>query len=855
MPRRKAAPADSFQGAPPAVPAIAAEVSHWRDNDYPGVSDTTRILLNHWFHSDHKLPNGARFAYYAAQREAIESLIYIYEVAKIRRLYPLYQRYIPAEPRSNLRLPPHDDFARYATKMATGSGKTKVMALAIAWQYFNAVAEADADFATIFLIIAPNVIVFERLRKDFAGGAIFRTDPVIPRQLKVFWDMGFYMRGDAERAASIGALYLTNVQQLYETNTRGKTKETPAMTAMLGSAPAASLDDAVDFRERIRDRDAAPVMVINDEAHHTHDPKLKWNESIRDLHRAHEKGVAAQLDFTATPKHNDGTPFAWAISDYSLRQAILDGIVKRPIKGVTERGEVTSGDVTVRYAAFLVAAVERWREYRDQLKPLGKKPLLFVMMNDTKEADKIGGWLRRKYPSDFGADKTLIIHTKRDGDIVKRDLDLSRKAAKEVDEASSPINAIVSVLMLREGWDVQNVTVIVGLRPYSATSNILPEQTIGRGLRLMFRDNGGDYRERVDIIGNPAFINFVDDLESQLNLEFETFDIDKDRLRITVIEPVAEKLDYDIALPSLTPLLQRRGDLHAEIEALDLADIALKPPLSPAASAAEDQSFTYHGEDLLTGEALFDRVYPLPSPQTSGEVVAFYARAVARELRLPSHFAALAPKVRDFLQHHAFGGEVDLDSPEMLAAISGRQAQLATFSAFRHALRGKLTHEREPALEGKSRPLSSLDAFPWSNEAPTCRKTVFNKVACDNRFEMAFAHFLDAAPDVDRFAKLPPSFGFTIAYTDARGNLRHYYPDFAVVDAAGVSHLVETKGREDIDVARKDAAALNWTGSATALSGDDWRYVKVLQEEFEAAAPTRFDDIVTFAPRQAGAAD
>jgi hypothetical protein len=68
--------------------------------------------------------------------------------------------------------------------MATGSGKTKVMSLGIAWQFFNAVAEARDDFARTFLLIAPNVIVFERLRTDFEGGRIFRTDPVSRRNWK-----------------------------------------------------------------------------------------------------------------------------------------------------------------------------------------------------------------------------------------------------------------------------------------------------------------------------------------------------------------------------------------------------------------------------------------------------------------------------------------------------------------------------------------------------------------------------------------------------------------------------------------------------------------------------------------------
>jgi Type III restriction enzyme, res subunit len=96
-------------------------------------------------------------------------LIYLYEVAKVRRHKGLFETFAT---RSDLRLLQYDDFARYCVKMATGSGKTKVMSLTIAWQFFNAVAEARDDFAKTFLIIAPNVIVFERLRTDFEGGRI-----------------------------------------------------------------------------------------------------------------------------------------------------------------------------------------------------------------------------------------------------------------------------------------------------------------------------------------------------------------------------------------------------------------------------------------------------------------------------------------------------------------------------------------------------------------------------------------------------------------------------------------------------------------------------------------------------------
>ena len=474
----------------PCIPAIRRAVDEWRVKDYEGVSDTTHSLLNFWFKTDHRLPNGRKFAYHKAQREAIETLIYLYEVAGVRRHKTLVENY--AGSNKDLRLLQFDDFARYCIKMATGSGKTKVMALAIAWQYFNSVAEARDDYARTFLLFAPNVIVFERLRHDFASGRIFRTDPVIPEELKTYWDFDCYMRGDAERAQSLGALYLSNIQQFYERADRNNDDEPDVMTAVLGSKPPAQKLEIEDFDKRILAR-GNTVMVINDEAHHTHDEESEWNSVIRRLHDGlirlspHSGLLSAQLDFTATPRYSKGALFTWTVYDYPLKQAIEDGIVKRPIKGIT-RGtlEAKSTVTSTRYKAYLTAGVERWKEYFEQLKPLKKKPILFVMMNDTNEADDVGDYLQKKYPSEFGGNKLLVIHTDTKGEITRKDLDKARKAAREVDDLASPVNAIVSVLMLREGWDVPAVAVILLLRKFS--SRVYGQQVIGRGLRLNVRN-------------------------------------------------------------------------------------------------------------------------------------------------------------------------------------------------------------------------------------------------------------------------------------------------------------------------------------------------------------------------------
>ncbi len=851
MPRRKLSADDQLKllearvKTAPCVPAIRKAVAEWRAANYKGATDTTKLLLNYWFKTDHRLPNGQRFAFYDAQREAIETLIYLYEVARVRRHKDLLERFSTVS--EELRLLQYDEFARYCIKMATGSGKTKVMALAIAWQYFNAVAEGRDDYAKTALLIAPNVIVFERLRTDFANGRIFLADPIIPPELRVFWDFEVYLRGEGERASSQGALYLTNIQQFYERPNEREGDEPEAIADMLGSKPPSEKIQIEDFDKRIIAR-GGPVLVLNDEAHHTHDEELKWNDFIRRLHESVKKGLAAQLDFSATPRFQKGALFTWTVYDYPLKQAILDRIVKRPIKGIaTDIQEARSDVASTRYQAYLTAGVERWREYREQLKPLGKKPILFIMMNSTAEADDVGDYLRTKYPEEFGGDKLLIIHTDRAGEVSKKDLEKAREVARQVDQETSPVNAIVSVLMLREGWDVQNVTVVVGLRPYTAKANILPEQTIGRGLRLMFRGSQrGGYIERVDVIGNNAFINFVEQLEREEELELETFRVGKDKLEIITIMPDPAKLDKDISIPVLSPMLTRKKSLTEEIAALDVS--RLECPKLPRKAGDEDaKRFHYEGYDLLTLEKVIERDYTLPEIQTSQEVIAYYAKRIAQDVKLPSQFAALVPKVREFLETKAFGERVNLDDPAILKAISSNVAQYVTVQTFVKALRAVIVQELEPKLIRAGRKLSETPPFPYSRAPLSACKTVFNKVPCDNEFERRFAQFLESAQDVLAFAKLPEQFGFSIEYTDSVGNLRYYEPDFVAVLSDGSHYLIETKGREDPDVSHKDRAARLWCENASRLTGTPWTYLKVLQSEFEKLLPTGFSDLLIFA--------
>ena len=150
-------PKDRVNSSSPLVPKIREEVSRWRTNGYQGSSETTATLLNFWFNEEHR-QNDKFFRYYFCQREAIETLIYLYEIKKIRSLAQLIRSY---DTTKRVAYNPNEDlFAKYCFKMATGTGKTKVMSLAIVWSFFKNVVDKDTDYARNFLILAPNIAVF-----------------------------------------------------------------------------------------------------------------------------------------------------------------------------------------------------------------------------------------------------------------------------------------------------------------------------------------------------------------------------------------------------------------------------------------------------------------------------------------------------------------------------------------------------------------------------------------------------------------------------------------------------------------------------------------------------------------------
>lgn len=819
-----------------AVNGVRARVDAWRAQGYPGSSETTRRLLGFWFADEHRTADGSPFRFYFCQREAIETFIYLNEIEPVRKLADLLEY---AE--HSMRIEPGEaKRQRLAIKMATGSGKTMAMSLCVTWCYFHALREEDSPMATSFLVIAPNLIVFERLKTDFGDAATFRRDPLIPPEWEPDFDLAVMLQDDAAPVTSRGVLYLTNIQRLYEPASTRKGKAAPnAVESMLGprvNVNASTMSSSEELFGRIATR--GRVMVLNDEAHHVHDEKLAWNQTIERLHndlRSREPsdkqaGVVSQLDFSATPKYEKGGLFKHTVVDYPLAQAVADGIVKIPVIGEVSGAKVELGDSSFqRNRQWLDVAVGRWRVFNEKLSPSGKRPVLFVMCENTQAADEAGDYLRRL--PDFAGDQLLVIHTNRTGEITKEDLDLARRAARDVDGPDSPIRCIVSVLMLREGWDVRNVCVIVTLRPLTAANKILPEQALGRGLRRMTPPGSG-FDERVVVIEHEAFRHlWSQELDGGLIVEKE--DADKIEPGAVTIFPDEAKRRFDIVIPQLTRAIARSDSPLAKLSASDVPDPKARlavPDIAP------DEYVRYRGLHLISKGVIEEYEFHVPYAEDPSGVITYYTRLSAKEAgieRLAGTFATLAPMVRDYLKERVFERPVDLDDKVILRRLAENDAQALVTRAFVEAIRALAITEREPTIEESALRVSETPPFPWSRSTVDGKRTVFNLTPVDSSLEARFAGFLDRAEDVTAWAKLTMNSRFALEYISQTGALRYYYPDFVLRLVDDSCLIVETKGQEDLDVAHKDRRARRWCADASRLAGREWAYEKVPQKLFE----------------------
>ena len=848
---------------PPLVRKIREKVKEWRDNGYSGASETSKALLNWWFNTPHPIEGAdgtvSEFQYYFAQREALETIIYLYDVVKVRDKYDL----IRFDSSDAISMGMFDEsWRRFVLKMATGTGKTKVMSLAIAWSFFHKLYESDSELSRNFLVIAPNIIVLDRIYHDFQGLRIFFTDPVLPdngfegRNWRDDFQLTLHLQDEVRVTRPTGNIFLTNIHRVYSGDQAPPSPDDDnSMDYFLGRRPTgATTDSKIDLGVIVRDIDE--LMVLNDEAHHIHDRGLAWFKSIEDIHNGLlQKGgaLALQVDVTATPKHNNGAIFVQTVADYPLVEAISQDVVKHPaLPDEESRDKLTerqSAKYTEKYADYLELGVIEWRKAYAEHEKMGMKAVLFVMTDNTRNCDEVAEYLESHYPD--LKDAVLVIHTNQNGEISeattgkkKEELKKLRKQAKEIDSLASPYKAVVSVLMLKEGWDVRNVTTIVGLRPYSAKSNILPEQTLGRGLRRMYTEEVPEY---VSVVGTDAFMEFVEEIRAE-GVELERRPMGEGAKPNTplVIEVDTENRNkdidaLDIEIPTLTRRVYRE---YRNLEVLDVTRLDFTPVTYQEFSAEEQRKIVFR--DMTTGEVTHTTEMDSAGVADYRNVLGYFAQTIMKELRLVSGYDVLYGKVKDFIQDHLFGEPVDLDSPNTLRNLAEPAATKTVIETLRRAINDLTIQDKGEAQISEIIRLRDMRPFVVKEQRYlTSEKSVFNRITGDNELERDFAAFVDNCPDVVSFGKNYFATGFKLDYVNDDGNIANYYPDFLVKLTDGRVAIAETKGREDVDVKPKTRRLAQWCEDINAVQSDVvYAFVYVDEDSFRTYQPRTFQQLL-----------
>jgi type III restriction enzyme len=861
----------------PLVRSIRAEVDGWRRGDYAGVSETSRTLLHYWFNTEHQVTdeegNATPFRYHWAQREAIETIIYLHELRHIRSMAELMFEF-GNEGITDLALgidPQEDCWPKDCCKIATGGGKTKVMSLAVVWSYYHQLFEPTSDLTRHFVIIAPNLTVYERLKHDFEKCAIFYKDPLLPEDWKADFQMQIVLQDDPGGAGTTGAIYLTNIHRLYDTRGNDSQEEIGA-TSIFG--PSVKKAQVLDTGAVLRDRITAHprLMLLNDEAHHLHDPDLAWNRAIDALHSQSVSrgngGICLQLDFTATPKHTDGELFRHIICDFPLGEAVDAGIVKVPVLGESEELLVHGGKRTPAHERFAMHLKLGYQRYKKTYEELGKvrKPILFVMTEDAQGANEIADYLdSSQFPLLKG--RVLNIHTRLKGKIktvvrggreIKEfvenetmmkpdDLRELREMSRDLDAKNSKFRCVVSVMMLREGWDVRNVTTIVPLRPYEAQSGILPEQTLGRGLRRMFPSS--EMPEMLTVVHHPAFRKLYEEELAQDGLDIAVLPIrEAFKQTVTIFVDHQNKPVEDMEIE--IPLISDAIETTAELQGLTFDEVRqyFGQHYGPLPIGKKKEGpIEYEERHLFTDEIVARMQLDAGMLTNAWSSAGYFGQMLGRACHLSNPHPVLTPLIEEFLSKVLFEREVDLYSGEVDHRMRDVDVLEHVRATFTPLILSKTVQKKERKRISRGQRLSIWKPYQSTSteKRPAVRgtRTMFNLVPCENEFEREFLDFADFASDVAAFAKNAGPQKLMIDYLRPDGHRALYVPDFIVRLREGGYLLVEVKGKVDALVPVKARTAVAWCKAASE-GKTKWRYLYVPYHLFQQSAPATMGELL-----------
>ena len=930
------------------VNLLREDVKRWRDSGYEGAENITKKLLEHWTR-----PERYRRLFFC-QVEAVETVIYLNEIlasGRRTRWTPrvsledyqlLRQGARPSFVPEKALQPTLGDFpnegglplTRYGCKMATGSGKTLVMAMTIAWSFCNRGRKpADERFPDAALVLCPNLTVKERisvLRPDHRDNYYVAFDLVPPTLMPEILK---------------GKVMVENWHRL-----------APEKPNVEGGKGYAVVDKGEESSEAFGRRilgdlwGRGPIIVLNDEAHHAYRPALipddgrltpseraereeatVWVSGLDRINNAFTSsyvsadghtasgGIRFCVDLSATPFYlggsgfPEGQPLPWLVSDFGLVDAIESGIVKIPRLPVSD----TTGRPEPKYFALWrtitdgLKAGEKlpggkpkpdvvWREAQDALNTLASQwkerfqynemagggqdrtpPVLIVVCDNTEIAklffERISGESvvdavepelveddsdedapvkrtrkRAKTKKAYGSSAvfeefsntttslyTLRIDSKLLAEAESEDPNANKAAAAEElrtivatvgrrGEPGEQVRCVVSVQMLTEGWDANNVTHIIGLRAFG--SQLLCEQVVGRGLRRM------DYTpdpitgllspEYVDVYGIPFYlIPFRGRATNQPAPE------DKPK---NLVCALSERKHYEMRFPIVEgyAFALRHNQIRANIDVLE--PLVLEPGAYPSATFSKPQ-VGYSPMPLMTG-GIFEVVEQDRSEFYETTHMQWIAFGISREVitKLVGTQTPASARIGLMARHQLFPQVFRFVSAylERKLVTNGVDAREVWLDTYKNRVVERILDAIEPNVDegelpllpilNRSKPIGSTSAVRFITTRPVVATEFshINQVVADTgQWEQIAVFKLEQAAKrgIIKFYARNDHLEFTVPY-EYKGILHNYIPDFIVRVDDERTLILEIKGgidnqdRAKHDAARRWANAVNYWG-------------------------------------------
>lgn len=785
-----------------------------------------------------------------------------------------------------------------------------------------------------FMVVAPGLIVYERLLDAFCGklvvggtGRDFSTSDIckfadlfVP---EAYRDAVFaFVRGNVCSKAEIGLkatgngmIAITNWHLLAEGDVPEDDVEDVealgapldphlVMGAVLPLTPGRATGNSLDVLDRRYARGNVleflaglpELMVFNDEAHHIHEFKregetteVEWQKSLSRI--AATKGRRfVQVDFSATPYNDVGSGknkrklyFPHIVVDFDLKSAMRAGLVKSlvldrrkeigalPLEFKAERDESGNPTLSEGQRVMLRAGLKKLRKLEADFAKIdpSRHPKMLVVCEDTTVSPLVAAFLQEQ--EGLGEDEVMTIDSGKKAELGEKDWAPVRERLFSVDSHATP-RVIVSVLMLREGFDVNNICVIVPLR--SSQAQILLEQTIGRGLRLMWRDDEyadlkRENRERINagqepgslidvlsIVEHPAFQSFYDELLNE-GLAGTTGD-DTDDTSSTGDVLAAELRDGFEAFDFGIPFILQEAD---EVRAHDGLDVSALPTFTTMSVeqltgllgkgdtfiSQDLQSATLFGDYRVDGAVMNVGGYNEYLSRLTRRISQALSEPMPKGNKIATHLAKpylqvntaeLTGWLDDYIWSYFFGATFNPLEGENWRVLLLQPVVDHITKVFAVALLESEQKYTTGQTEVHLRMLSEVPKLmlreSHSVEVSKCIYTRLGWPARNGGLERAFIYWAQADTQVQAFCKISEN-RHTFArlrYVKEDGLPAFYSPDFLVRTADAV-YLAETKAQQQTthpNVQRKLKAALAWCERINALTpeqrgGPPWHYV------------------------------